>query len=116
MSPDVRQQNGLGLDSTSNKQTSEFKSECNGATSVTIEETIVIGHNNEDFIEIYISADLSVCEERDPKGLYKKARSGEIKGFTGVDAPYEEPKNAEIEIKNMTIEDSVEYIINKLKF
>ena len=52
VSPNVGQQNGLGLNSTSNKQTSEFKSECNGATSVTIEETIVIGHNNEDFIEI----------------------------------------------------------------
>ena len=46
----------------------------------------------EDFIEIYIKADLSVCESRDPKGLYKKARAGEIKGFTGIDAPYEAPK------------------------
>ena len=46
---------------------------------------------NEDFIEVFVSADLSVCEERDPKGLYKKARAGEIKGFTGIDDPYEAP-------------------------
>ena len=68
------------------------------------------------FIEIFVNTSLDECIKRDPKGLYKKALNGEIKGFTGVDAPYEEPKNAEIEIKNMTIEDSVEYIINKLKF
>jgi len=54
----------------------------------------------EDFIEIYISADLSVCESRDPKGLYKKARSGEIKGFTGIDAPYEAPLNPELIIES----------------
>ena len=70
----------------------------------------------DDFIEIFVNTSLDECIKRDPKGLYKKALNGEIKGFTGVDAPYEEPKNAEIEIKNMTIEDSVEYIINKLKF
>ena len=69
----------------------------------------------DDFIEIFVNTSLDECIKRDPKGLYKKAFNGEIKGFTGVDAPYEEPKNAEIEIKNMTIEDSVEYIINKLK-
>ena len=54
----------------------------------------------EDFIEIYIKADLSVCESRDPKGLYKKARAGEIKGFTGIDAPYEAPKNPELIIES----------------
>ena len=57
----------------------------------------VIG--NEDFIEVFVSADLSVCEERDPKGLYKKARAGEIKGFTGIDAPYEEPINPELVVE-----------------
>lgn len=45
------------------------------------------------FFEIYIKADLATCEERDPKGLYKKARAGEIKHFTGIDDPYEEPLN-----------------------
>ena len=68
-----------------------------------------------DFEEIYVNTSLDQCIERDPKGLYKKALKGEIKGFTGIDAPYEEPKNAEIEIKNMSIEDSVDFIINKLK-
>ena len=69
----------------------------------------------DDFIEIFVNTSIEECIERDPKGLYKKALNGEIKGFTGIDAPYEEPKNAEIEIKNMSIEDSVDFIINKLK-
>ena len=49
-----------------------------------------------DFVEIHVKAPLEVCEGRDPKGLYKKARAGEIKGFTGIDDPYEEPLAAEI--------------------
>ncbi len=49
-----------------------------------------------DFIEVFIDCPVDVCEQRDPKGLYKKARAGEIKGFTGVDDPYEAPKNPEI--------------------
>lgn len=49
-----------------------------------------------EFIEIYVKASLATCESRDPKGLYKKARAGEIKGFTGIDDPYEEPLNPEI--------------------
>lgn len=49
-----------------------------------------------DFIEVYVKAPLEVCESRDPKGLYKKARAGEIKGFTGIDDPYEEPLRPEI--------------------
>ncbi len=44
-----------------------------------------------EFIEVFVDAPIEVCEQRDPKGLYKKARAGEIKGFTGIDAPYEEP-------------------------
>ena len=48
------------------------------------------------FLEVYVKADLETCEKRDPKGLYKKARAGEIKGFTGIDAPYEEPANPEL--------------------
>ena len=50
------------------------------------------------FVEVYMKIPLSVCEERDPKGLYKAARAGKIKGFTGIDDPYEEPENAEIEM------------------
>ncbi len=52
--------------------------------------------DNLPFVEIYIAAPLDVCEERDPKGLYKKARAGEIPEFTGVSAPYEEPLNPEL--------------------
>ena len=50
------------------------------------------------FIEIYVSTSLELCEERDPKGLYKKARNGEIKQFTGIDDPYEAPQNPELTI------------------
>lgn len=48
------------------------------------------------FAEVFISASLSVCEQRDPKGLYRKARSGEIRGFTGIDSPYEPPRHPEV--------------------
>ena len=70
----------------------------------------------DDFVEIFINTPLTECIKRDPKGLYKKALSGEIKGFTGIDAPYEDPQNPEIEIKDMSIDESVHFIINKLKF
>jgi adenylylsulfate kinase len=49
-----------------------------------------------DFIEVFVDAPLEICEQRDPKGLYKKARAGEIKGFTGIDDPYEAPQKAEL--------------------
>ncbi len=52
--------------------------------------------SNGEFIEVFVDAPLEVCEQRDPKGLYKKARAGEIKGFTGIDDPYEEPLEAEL--------------------
>ncbi len=52
----------------------------------------------DEFIEVFVTAPIDVCEERDPKGLYKKARAGEIKGFTGIDDPYEEPLNPELVI------------------
>jgi len=51
------------------------------------------------FIEIFVDTPVEICEERDPKGLYKKARKGEIKGFTGVDDPYESPDNPELVLK-----------------
>ncbi len=74
----------------------------------------IIGDN--DFIEIFISADLSVCESRDPKGLYKKARSGEIKGFTGIDAPYEDPINPElvVETDKYNIEECAQIVVKYL--
>ena len=74
----------------------------------------IIGNN--DFIEIYCAANLSVCEKRDTKGLYKKARLGEIKEFTGISSPYEIPENPEITIDtgNIGLTDSVQKIINYL--
>ena len=67
-----------------------------------------------DYVEIYVNAPLAVCEARDVKGLYKKARAGEIKGFTGIDSPYDAPKNPAIEIKTdeLSLEESVNRIYN----
>ena len=67
-----------------------------------------------DFCEVYINAPLEVCEQRDVKGLYKKALNGEIKNFTGLDAPFEAPTNAVLEIKTaeQSIEESIELIYN----
>ena len=72
-------------------------------------ETIV---GKPDFIEIFIDTPLEICEARDVKGLYKKARKGEIKGFTGIDAPYEAPENPALDVKtaNKSIEESVQEI------
>lgn len=71
----------------------------------------------ESFIELYLSTPLAECEKRDPHGLYKKARTGEIKEFTGVSAPYEAPENPEIEIDTSTLklEDCVDQILRKIK-
>lgn len=66
----------------------------------------------EDFIEVYINASIETCEKRDTKGLYKKARNGEIKNFTGIDSPYEIPENPGIEIKSELC--SVEQAVNKI--
>ena len=54
--------------------------------------------NYDEFLEVFVDSPLKVCEKRDPKGLYKKARSGSLKNFTGIDSPYEEPSEAEIHI------------------
>lgn len=69
-----------------------------------------------DFIEIYINSPLEVCEKRDVKGLYKKARKGEILNFTGIDAPFEAPLNPFLEVRSdlMSIEDSVNLIFQKI--
>ena len=70
-----------------------------------------------DFIEIFCDTPLSVCESRDIKGLYKKARAGEIPEFTGISSPYETPENLEliVESGDSTVEDCVDEIINFLK-
>ena len=73
------------------------------------------------FVEVYVNTSLEECERRDVKGLYKKARAGEIKNMTGISAPYEAPQNPQIEIKTETesVEDAVsriiDYITPKLK-
>ena len=68
----------------------------------------------EDFIEIFLNPPLEVCEDRDPKGLYKKARAGIIKDFTGISSPFEAPKHPDIEIdtSSTSIKDSVDLIFN----
>ncbi|KYG32132.1 adenylyl-sulfate kinase [Alkalihalobacillus trypoxylicola] len=73
--------------------------------------------DEEEFIEVYVRCSLSECESRDPKGLYKKARSGEIKDFTGISSPYEEPEFPEITIDSdlLSIEESVAQIIQYLQ-
>tara|TARA_B100000427_G_C15378031_1_gene537547 strand:+ start:13 stop:600 length:588 start_codon:yes stop_codon:yes gene_type:complete len=68
-----------------------------------------------DYIEVFVNTPIKECIKRDPKGLYKKAIAGEIKGFTGIDSPYEEPLNPEISLDNLSIEKSTEIIINILK-
>ena len=73
--------------------------------------------NDGEFIEIYVKVPLDVAEERDPKGLYKKARTGEIKEFTGISAPYEEPLNPEIVIDTSLLneEESAAEVLDYLK-
>lgn len=73
--------------------------------------------NKGDFIEILCNANLEVCEKRDPKGLYKKARAGEIQDFTGISSPYEVPEHPEIivETGTQTVEESVTQVIDYLK-
>ncbi len=69
-----------------------------------------------DFLEIFVDVPLSVAEERDPKGLYKKARAGEIKNFTGIDDPYEAPEQAEVVLNSheMSLEKEVEVLLEEM--
>ena len=82
-------------------------------------DTVRALHNSSDmtFIEVFVDCSLDVAESRDPKGLYKKARAGEIKNFTGIDDPYEEPTAPEIHLKTdqMTLEEEVNVIIDYLE-
>lgn len=68
------------------------------------------------FVEVFVDCPLNECENRDPKGLYKKARSGEIKGFTGIDAPYESPEKPELTIdtSELSVDDSARKVIDYL--
>ena len=75
----------------------------------------LLGHG--EFVEIYVNCSLEVCETRDTKGLYKKARAGEVKDFTGISAPYEEPLNPELKIDSskLSVEESTREILNYLE-
>ncbi|MDA7641977.1 adenylyl-sulfate kinase [Candidatus Marinimicrobia bacterium] len=89
---------------------SPFKSDRNLARSLV---------KKEQFIEVFVDASLETCEKRDPKGMYLKARSGEISHFTGISSPYETPQNPELHIVNnqITLEDAsnqiIEYLVEK---
>lgn len=75
----------------------------------------IIGGN--DFIEVYVNTPLATCEQRDVKGLYAKARKGEIKDFTGISSPFEAPNNPEVEVKTneLSVLESVKKIVEKLE-
>lgn len=73
--------------------------------------------SDDEFIEVHLDCPLDICEQRDPKGLYSKARSGEIKQFTGIDSPYEVPLNPQLTIKTseQSIEKAAEQVISYLE-
>ena len=77
-----------------------------------IRETV----GDDNYIEVFVNTSIEECERRDVKGLYKKARAGEIKNMTGISAPYEAPKNPDVEVSHLnTVEESVSVIYNKIK-
>ncbi len=69
------------------------------------------------FVEVYLDVDVATCESRDPKGLYKKARAGEIQGFTGIDAPYEAPESPELRVDTgaMSLDDAADKVVGWLE-
>lgn len=71
----------------------------------------------ENYIEVFVDTPLEICEQRDVKGLYKKARAGEIKNFTGIDSPYEKPENADVVIPThqMSVDDSLDLLLKFVK-
>ena len=71
---------------------------------------------SENYIEVFVNTPIEVCEQRDVKGLYKKARAGEVKNFTGIDSPYEEPKNPDITIPTheLSLEQSVGVLMKRI--
>lgn len=71
----------------------------------------------DDFLEVFVNTPLAVCEARDVKGLYAKARAGEIKNFTGIDSPYETPENPFLDLKtdNQTVEESAAEMVNAIR-
>lgn len=83
-----------------------------------VRETVNLtsGESDLDFIEVFVDTPIEICEQRDPKGLYKKARAGEIKGFTGIDAPYEAPLKPEVHLAGeRPVEELADQVIEFLK-
>lgn len=72
---------------------------------------------DENYFEVFVDTPLEICEQRDVKGLYKKARAGEVKNFTGIDSPYERPTspNIRIETDKISVEDAVEKLVERIK-
>jgi adenylylsulfate kinase len=70
-----------------------------------------------EFVEVFVDTPLEICEARDPKGLYKKARAGEISNFTGLDAPYEAPQHPEVHLQtaNLSVDEAAEQVIRYLE-
>src|SRR5688500_17088139 len=71
---------------------------------------------SEQYVEVFVDATLEVCEQRDVKGLYKKARAGEVKNFTGIDSPYEAPERPDVHIATheLSLDDSIKTLINTI--
>lgn len=72
--------------------------------------------NGDRFIEVFVNTPIEICEQRDPKGLYQKARAGDIPDFTGITSPYEEPENPEIDVHtaDLSLKDSAQQILDYL--
>jgi adenylylsulfate kinase-like enzyme len=70
-----------------------------------------------EFVEVFVDTPLEICEARDPKGLYKKARAGEISDFTGLDAPYEAPENPEVHLltADLSVDEAASQVIHYLE-
>ncbi len=81
-----------------------------------VRELVVGTDSPHDFLEVFVDTPIEICEQRDPKGLYKKARAGEIKGFTGIDDPYESPLNPELHLDGrLEIDVLAERVIERLR-
>lgn len=81
-----------------------------------VRKTVVATGTDLDFVEVFVDTPLEICESRDPKGLYKQARAGKIKGFTGIDAPYEAPEKPEVHLAGeKPVEELAEQVIAYLK-
>lgn len=73
----------------------------------------IVGEEN--YIEVFVDTPMEICEQRDVKGLYKKARAGELKNFTGVDSPYERPESPDIIIRQMSVNDGVDLLLDLIE-